>query len=90
MGAGREPGDGRRRTDECSHALGSGVAALPRVHRRSGKRRRWNWTWRLGQPVWDAGLGISRFGHCPVWMQPWPGFPERDRAFSLVIGIGST
>ena len=62
---GREPGAGRRRTDGCSHARGSGAPALPKAHRRSGKRRWWDWSWWPGQHARDAAVwGLS------IWSSP--------------------
>ena len=46
---GREPGDGRRRTDGCSHTQGATAPTLPTTHRRSGKHRCWDLSWWLGQ-----------------------------------------
>ena len=54
------PGAGRRRTGGCSHVRESGVPALPRVRRKSGIRRWWDWSWQPGQSVSDvAAWGLS-------------------------------
>ena len=57
---GQELGVDRRRSDACSHARGSTAPVLPRVRRRSGNRRWWDWSWRPDQPASDAAAwGLS-------------------------------
>ena len=81
-GAVGNPGTAAAPTDGCSHVWGSGVAAPPRARRRSGNRRWWDWSWRLGQSAWDAGVWALS-----LWSLPQsrcnPGLTSRNGTASF-------
>ena len=79
---GREPGAGRRRTDGCSHAGGSAAPAPPRVSRKSGNRRWWDWSWWLGQSASDVATWSLSLWSWPKSRRN-PSLPPRNGTASF-------